>query len=263
MRETMLPGWKREYLASKAWTQPSAADSKALAWASPPGAVYCTSHWVAIARKASFRSGRMAPWSSAPARGPCPGGTRSPWLPFSNGRPRRPPVRLGLHQFREISTEEIWKFAFRSAGPPGRPACGELLDPDVGRALAERQVELLQRPPVDLGHVELERVDRELAVAHVLGLAARRALEARLAGDRLDLRQEPGRVERPDGVQLARGRLGRGLDRIPVGEPELLLVQGGVVERMARISRPTRPPRLENQTAAARTTEAGKEQPSP
>ena len=62
IRLTMLPGWNREYLASNACTQPSAAFSKADAWAFPPGAVYCTSHWVAMARNTRRRSGRSAPW---------------------------------------------------------------------------------------------------------------------------------------------------------------------------------------------------------
>src|ERR1035437_8963570 len=59
IRLTRLSGRKREYFASKAFTQVTAARSNAAACASLP--VYCTSHTVPSARKDSFRNGAAAP----------------------------------------------------------------------------------------------------------------------------------------------------------------------------------------------------------
>src|SRR4051812_23354013 len=74
IRLTRLSGRKREYFASNAFTQPTAAASKAFACGSPPGAPYCTSHTVPSAGNVSLRSGRSG--GTAAAAG---GGRRWDW----------------------------------------------------------------------------------------------------------------------------------------------------------------------------------------
>ena len=70
MRLIRLSGRNRENLASKAVTHPTAARSKAAAWAS--FAAYCTSHVVPSAGNASLRNGAAAPAGTA-------GGGRCDW----------------------------------------------------------------------------------------------------------------------------------------------------------------------------------------
>src|SRR5664280_826852 len=59
MRLTRLSGRKREYFASKAWTQVTAASANAVAWVSPSGATYWISHTVPRAWKVSLRNGAV------------------------------------------------------------------------------------------------------------------------------------------------------------------------------------------------------------
>ena len=67
---TRLSGLKREYFASNAVTQFTAARSNADDSASPPA--YCTSHIVPIARNESRRSGTAGPLGAG-------GGGRCDW----------------------------------------------------------------------------------------------------------------------------------------------------------------------------------------
>jgi len=71
MRLRRLSGRKREYLASKAWTQPETARSKAVACGSPAGAAYWMVQLVPSAAKSSRRNG-----TSAATLGTAGGGVR-------------------------------------------------------------------------------------------------------------------------------------------------------------------------------------------
>ena len=121
IRLTMLPGWNRENLASNASTQPCAALSNEAAWESPPGAVYCTSHWVAIARNVRRLSGRSAPRPAGTGSG-----ARFCWEKTAIGfRASAVAWRgAGAPQCLAISTDEIWKLASRSAWL-ARSTCSE------------------------------------------------------------------------------------------------------------------------------------------
>src|SRR6185436_10415781 len=74
IRLNRLSGRNREYLASNAVTQLTAARSNPVACASPPGAAYWTSHIVPSAGNASFRNGTLA--SNPVGAG---GGVRCDW----------------------------------------------------------------------------------------------------------------------------------------------------------------------------------------